>query len=84
MEQDRDQVRDSDRREAGEQDERRQANARTGEQQGQHPFLKKISEVQRQGVPEPGAVNPGPPPKPVRSGSFHVGPVPPDERREER
>ncbi len=75
---------DWDRREADGQDERARGNPPPSEQQGQSPFLQKIREVQRQGVPEPGAVEPGPLPKPVRSGDFHVDHVPPAEQREER
>ena len=40
-------------------DEQRQTSARPGEQQGQgqsNPFLRKIQQVERQGVPEEGAV----------------------------
>ncbi|HEX6798331.1 MAG TPA: hypothetical protein VF116_11535 [Ktedonobacterales bacterium] len=60
-----------------------QADARPGERAGQNPFLRKMRQVERQGVPEEGAVNPGPPPRPVRSGEFHTGPIPPEGHGEE-
>ncbi|HKS69953.1 MAG TPA: hypothetical protein VJQ45_06015 [Ktedonobacterales bacterium] len=70
-------------------DEQGQTSARPGEQQGQgqgqsNPFLRKIQQVERQGVPEEGAVNPGPPPGPVRSGEFHIGPIAPESQGKER
>lgn len=43
-----------------------------GEQQGTEPFLRRMRQVERQGVPEEGAVKPGPPPRPVRSGEFNA------------
>ena len=56
------------------QDDQARAARLPGERTGQHPFLQKIRQVERQGVPEEGVVNPGPPPRPVRSGEFHAGP----------
>jgi hypothetical protein len=53
-------------------------------QQGQSPFLRQMRRVERQGVPEPGAVNPGPPPKPVRSGTFRADQTPNAEQGEEQ
>lgn len=60
------------------------ASAPPGQQHGQSPFLHKIRQVERQGVPEEGAVNPGPPPRPVRSGEFHAGPIPQERQGEEQ
>lgn len=69
--------RDKDQREATEQDDKAPAKPQVSEQQkqGQSPFLRQMREVERQGVPEPGAVSPGPPPEPVRSGDFSAAPV---------
>lgn len=62
-------------------DEHERTNAQPGAGQGQgqsgNPFLREIRQLERQGVPEEGAVKPGPPPRPVRSGNFHAGSVPP-------
>ena len=80
-----DQDRERDQHEASGREQREAAsNPPAGEQQGKGPFLRQMSEVERQGVPEPGATNPGPPPKPVRSGDFRVGHTPTADPREER
>ncbi len=85
MNRDHDQDQQHDRREADRQGERApEENPGPVEQQDQHPFLRQMRQVLRQGVPEPGAVNPGPAPRPVRSGDFHAGPVSSNEKGEER
>lgn len=63
------------------QEEQAPASAQPGQSS---PFLHEIRQIERQGVPESGAVNPGSPPRPVRSGDFHAGPLPPEGQGEER
>lgn len=56
-----------------------------GEQKDQSGrFLRRIQQVERQGVPEPGVVSPGPPFKAVRAGGFHAGPIPQEQQGEEQ
>lgn len=79
-----DQEQQQDRDEARNQEQQTPANPRPDEQQGTGPFLRQMKQVERQGVPEPGAINPGPPPEPVRSGDFHADRVPQAGQEEER
>ena len=73
-----------DQRETSTQEQQESTNPPRGERQGKSPFLRQMSEVERQGVPEPGVVNPGPPPKPVRSGDFRADQAPNAEQGEEQ
>ena len=72
-------------------EDRERGAARSAEEQapasmppGESPFLRHMKQVERQGVPEPGAVNPVPPPEPVRSGDFHTNHLPRGGQEEER
>lgn len=75
---------DRERSQTRPQEQQEPENPKPAEQQGKGPFLRQMRQVERQGVPEAGAIDPGPPPKPVRSGDFHAGPAAPQEQGEEQ